>query len=169
MQPARLFRLRLAMGIVLVAGIASGMGRDARAQTRSVLLPAQAFPKLAPWIGEYRASQAGPANAAASRYTVAICDQTGRAYVKVESPMAEIQMTAWAREHRGKVDIYFDPYGESATQPRRYQPDDLLLTLMRRQGWFEIRWGILEAESHRKMSPAEKVQAGCSPKSPPNN
>jgi hypothetical protein len=169
MQPARLFRLRFAMGILLIAGIASGMGRDARAQTRSVLPPAQSFPKLAPWIGEYRASGAGPANAAVSRYTVEICDQSGRAYVKVESPMAEIQMTAWAREHRGKVDIYFDSFSDSAAEPRRYQPDDLLLTLKRKQGWFEIRWGILEAESRRKLSPAEKVQPGCSRKSPPSN
>jgi hypothetical protein len=115
------------------------------------------------WIGAYSLSEAAPPDVDMV-YEVAVCDAAGDAYISVDGHMTEIRLKAKAKQANGRLELYFDSYGQDDMWKKGYDHGDLLLTIAQRGQGFRIVWGALKSQLNEgaKSATAVRSKAGCS-------
>lgn len=123
------------------------------------------------WIGEYTYSESVPPAPApqSEQYKVDVCDLSGTAYIAVDGHLTSIRLKAKAREKPSKLSIYFESYGNDDLFRSGYNPGDLLVSVINKDGKYSMEWGSLTSQLSlpEKIVPLERTAVTCSSDSPP--
>ena len=94
---------------------------------------------------------------------------SGTAYIAVDGQTTTIRLKAKTREKPGKLSIYFESYGDDDLFRSGYNPGDLLVSVINKDGKYSMEWGGLTSQLSlpEKIVPLERTAVTCSSDSPP--